>query len=307
VGFLAAGITVILWASAFAGIRAGMSAYTPPQVAVLRYLTASLVLGGYALVHRMRLPKRRDLPAFIGLGAAGITVYNLALNTGERMIPSAVASFLIAAAPVFMALEARLFLHEHLRRWGWLGIGISLAGVGLISWRGATEVAVGWPIVLVVVAAIAQSMYSTGQKAVLRRYTPLECTSYAIWAGTALLLPFAGGLPQRLASAPLSATAAIVFLGVFPGAIAYLSWAYALSRLPASTAASFLYGVPVVALFIAWLWLGEVPTGGAVLGGGIVVVGVMIVNTRGRAHLHAPQGDSVGVGFPAGAGQSRTS
>ncbi len=104
--YIAAGLTVVLWASAFPGIRAALQSYTPVHIALIRYTTASIALALYALFVRMRLPRLRDLPGFALLGLVGIAYYNVALNIGEIHIPSAEASFLIASAPIFMAVEA---------------------------------------------------------------------------------------------------------------------------------------------------------------------------------------------------------
>jgi drug/metabolite transporter (DMT)-like permease len=96
------------------------------------------------------------------------------------------------------------------------------------------------------------------------------------------MLVFLPGLPQAIQSAPLDATLAIVYLGVFPAAIAYLTWTYALSQIPASVVTSFLYVNPVLAILIAWVWISEVPTPISLVGGGLAIAGVVIVNRWGK-------------------------
>ena len=121
------------------------------------------------------------------------------------------------------------------------------------------------------------------QKSMLDRYRPLEITTWAIWAGTLLLLPFAGGLVGEMLGAPIRDTLAVVFLGVGPAALAYVTWAIVLSRLPASRASSILFVVPVVAFLVGWVWLGEAPTLIDLVGGIFAMGGVALVNTLGRA------------------------
>jgi drug/metabolite transporter (DMT)-like permease len=117
----------------------------------------------------------------------------------------------------------------------------------------------------------------------LDRYRPLEITTWAIWAGTLLLLPFAGGLVGEVRAAPTADTLAVVYLGVGPAALAYVTWAVVLSRLPASRASSILFVVPVIAFLVGWVWLGEAPTLEDLAGGILAMGGVALVNTLGRA------------------------
>jgi len=290
--FLFAIATVALWASAFPAIRVGLTAFSPFHVALIRYLVASSVLLVHAILTRMPLPRRADLPALALAGFGGFALYNSFLNWGEVTVPAATASFIVASAPIFMALFAMRFLREKLRVFGWVGIAISFLGVSVIAFSGGAGLRLEPGALLVLIAALAQSMYSVGQKPLLKRYTPVQFTSYAIWFGTLLLLVFTPGVIAELQLAPPDAVTTLLYLGVFPGAIGYITWASVLSQLPASTAASFLYMVPAFALVIAWVWLGEVPNAAAIIGGMLIICGVVIVNTLGRHgnRLNSQQG-----------------
>ena len=107
-----------------------------------------------------------------------------------------------------------------------------------------------------------------------------------MWLGTAMLLPFAPGLPHAVATAPAGAIAAVLYLGVGASALGFVSWAYASARVPVSFAASTLYAIPVVAALVAWAWLGETPAALAVAGGAVAIAGVAL--TARAAHRPSP-------------------
>ena len=107
---------------------------------------------------------------------------------------------------------------------------------------------------------IISTGYFVLQKHYLRRYSALEFTTYAVWAGTLMLLVFSRGALDTVLAAPVGATLAVVYLGVFPAAIGYVAWAFVLSSWSASRATTALFAVPVLSVLIAWVWLGEVPT-----------------------------------------------
>lgn len=279
----AVAITIISWASAFAGIRAGLQSYAPAQVALLRYATASLVLLIIAFRNRIPLPQRGDWLPIFALGFAGFTFYNVALNKGESDTAAAVASLIIASAPIFVALAAKFILKEQLTGWAWIGVAICFSGVAVIAFGAGGNWELSPSALLILAAAIAQAAYTTFQKPLLKKYSALQFTTYAIWAGTLCLLPFAPGLIQQMQTASTSSTLAVIYMGVFPGALGYVCWSYVLSRLPAGRAGIFLYVVPPTAALIAWVWLGEIPTILTVIGGVLVLCGVIVVNTYGRA------------------------
>ncbi len=271
---------MVLWASGFVGIRAGLVGYSPSQLAVLRFLVASATMAVYALIARTALPKSKDIPFILVTGIISITWYHLALNKGEQTVSAGASSLLVASAPMFTALLAYLFNGERLHPRGWAGIFLAFCGVGLIALGEGGGLRFSSGAWLVLSSALATGISVILQKKYLVRYTPAEFSCHLVWAGTIFLLPFGGGLLPQVSSAPLSATMAIVYIGIFPAAIAYLGWGYALTRIPASNAASYLYMVPVFSIFIAWVWLREVPHTLSLLGGAIALGGVLLVNTR---------------------------
>lgn len=279
---LAIAATVIFWASAFAGIRAGLASYSPTGVALLRYLTASVVLALYAWITRMPLPRRQDMPGMAMIGFVGFSFYNVALNAGEQQISAGTASLLVASAPIFVALFAVSFFRERLRGWAKVGILLSFVGVAIISISPGEQLEISFSALLVLAAAIAQAVYSVAQKPYLRRYSALQVTAYAVWFGTLFLLVFSPQLWREMQTATTTATVSVVYMGLFPGAVGYVSWSYVLAQLPAAKAGSFLYLIPIVAIGIAWIWLGELPAPAAVWGGLLILAGVILVNIGGR-------------------------
>jgi len=204
------------------------------------------------------------------------------LNYGEITVSAGAAGVLIATAPVFTALLAAVFLGERLRSLGWVGMAVSFLGAALISVDEGGGFTLDPGAFLILLSAGCVSVYFVFQKPYLAKYGALPFTTYAVWVGTLLTLPYSSNLFSQTLTAPASTTLVLVYLGLFPTALGYVTYAYAMSRMDASAAVSFLYLIPVLAYLIGWAWLGEVPTPLSVLGTLLALAGVVLVNRRGR-------------------------
>lgn len=276
-------LTIVFWASAFAGIRAGLEAFSPVHLTLYRFLVAAVVMGIYALVARIPVPSLGDLGRIFGLSLCGLTLYHLLLNVGEQSVPAGTASLIIAAGPVMTALLATRFMGERLTPLGWLGTAVSLAGVLLIVLGRGEGLQFTQGALLILAAALLASLYFVFQRPVVARTGPLPFTVWGMLTAALPLLAFAPGFVGELRAAPLSAHLSVIYLGLFPSALAYLLWNFALSRQSASVTSSFLFVSPVFAILIAWLWRREVPSGASLVGGLVALLGVLLVNTLGRA------------------------
>jgi terminal-alkyne amino-acid exporter len=303
---MAAGGTVLLWASAFPAITVAVRGLGPAGLAVARLAVASAALAALAVVAPwlggrgtagrlggrgtagqlgVRRPKRGDLPLIALCGLTGMTGYQLLLNAGERVVPAGTASLLVATAPVYASLLAVAFLGERatLRRWG--GSAVALAGTALIA--ASHGLGFGAPALIVLAAAVLQAVFHAAQKPLLARYTGFEVTVYAMWAGTVFVLPWTGSLLRALwgpgAHAGGAAIGSAVFLGLAPSAAGFVLWAYAMARTDVGRVTVSLYLVPAAAIAISLVWLGQVPGPAELIGGSIALAGVLLAKGSGVA------------------------
>ena len=273
----AALVTVVLWASAFVGIRAAGEDLSPGALSLARLLVGSAALGALVLVRRERFPARRDLPAIALCGAIWFGLYNVVLNAAERLVDAGTAAMLVGVGPVLIAIFAGTLLGEGFPRSLFAGCAVALAGVVVIglatSQRGLV---VGLGALLCLVAAFAYAGGVVIQKPLLKRVSALQITWLACGVGTIACLPFAPALLREFGEADASAVGWVVYLGVFPTAVAFTTWAYALSRTTAGRMGATTYLVPPLAVLMGWIVLGEVPPALALLGGALCLVGVAL-------------------------------
>lgn len=280
-------LCVILWSSAFVGIRYIMVSYSAGGMALLRYFVASIaIIYPFMRVKPRRIPTLREIPGFFILGILGFTLYNVALNYGERTVHASIANFIISQVPIMVVIIGVFLFKEKITKAGWLGFVISILGTLFIMLGESTKTVVDLGVMFIYVAAIAAAIYSIWQKSYVKRYHPIEVTAYAIWAGTLALMIYTPSALSDLSHSHWQDILIIIYMGVFPGALGYSLWCYGFKSIHVAKAASYLYFMPLLTIFFAWLLLSEVPNITAVIGGIIASIGSIITNKFGLAHTN---------------------
>lgn len=277
-------LALLLWAVSFPATHIALRAYPPEHLALARYGLATLVLLAYCILVRAPLPRRADLPPLVLTGLLCGTAYQLGFNFGMRTVASGPAAVLVDTVPIFAALFGFFFLRERLGARAVLGIALGFVGTVLIASgeAGAAGFAFEPGAGYLLLASLAFSLGAVVQKPLLSRLPAIPATAYYFVAATFGLSGFAPGLPASVAAAPASANWALLFLALFPAALSFALWSYALARLPVAQVSSALYLVPVLTFPIAWVWLGEVPSALSFIGGAIALAGVLLVQMKGR-------------------------
>jgi drug/metabolite transporter (DMT)-like permease len=277
----AALVTVVLWASAFVGIRAAAEDLSPGPLALGRLLAGSLALGLVVLLRRPAMPPRSAWPLIVACGVLW-SAETMTLNTAERFVDAGTAAMLVNVGPILIAILGGMFLGEGFPARLYAGCFVAFAGAAIIgvatSGSSAASPDATLGIVLCLVAAVLYGVGVTVQKPVTASTPALTLTFFTCVIGAITCAPFAPGLIQEVGAAQPTSIAWVVYLGLFPTAIAFTTWAYALTHTTAGRLGSTSYLVPAVAIVLGWLILGEAPPALALVGGVLAIGGVVIAH-----------------------------
>lgn len=279
----AVAVTLVFWASAFVAIRHLGHDFSPGALSLGRLLVGALCLGAVALSRGLPRPTGREWVSIVAIGVLWFGVYNVALNEGEHRIDAGTAAMLIQVSPVLIAFLAAAFLHERFTLYLGIGLALAFGGVGLISLassEGGGNDVLG--VLLCLLSAVVYSVSLILQKPLVARLTALQVTWLACTVGAVVCLPFLGQLVDEAGDAPTSSILWVVYLGVFPTAIAFTTYAHALRHMSASSLGVTTYLVPPIAIAMGWLFLDETPAAMAYVGGVLALVGVAVARRKPR-------------------------
>jgi drug/metabolite transporter (DMT)-like permease len=285
--YLEACFAVIVWGGTFIATKMALAEVGPGTIVWLRFGMGVPVLGAVMLGRRQfSLPAKNEWLYFSLLGFLGVTVHQWLQATGLMTAQATTTAWIVASTPVFIAILGWLALKERLNGLQSTGIGIALFGVllvvskgdpsGLFSGRRGT---IG--DLLVFVSAINWAVYTILSRRELARHPPARMMFYVMllgWAFTnAWIFGFGPGLGEL---ARLSATGwgAILALGIFGSGFAYIAWYDALKAISAAQLGTFLYIEPLVTAILAAALIGEPFHLASLAGGGVILLGVWLVN-----------------------------
>ena len=281
----AVAVTLVLWASAFVGIRHLAGVFSPGPLSLGRLVFGSVALGVALLVSGGWKPAgRREWLSMAAIGVLWFGVYNVALNAGERRIDAGTAAMLIQVSPILVAVLALFLLREKPTLFLAAGIALAFSGVALIalsSSTGSNHDVLG--VGLCLLSAVVYSISLVLQKQLVGRLAALQVTWVACTVGALVCLPFAGRLVSETADASLADVGWLAYLGVFPTAIAFTTYAFALKHMTASSLSVTTYLVPPITVLLSWAFLSETPPGVAYVGGALCLVGVAVARRKPRA------------------------
>lgn len=278
-------ITAVFWGGTFIAGRLIAQEVPPFSAAFLRFVWACLFLFGFLWIRGVRVSEhRKHLLTFMVLGLTGIFAYNAFFFSGLKRIPASRASLIIACNPAMIALFSSVFFKERLGAVRAGGVVLSVVGALTVISRGNPvamwDGGMGLGDVLILGCVASWVTYSLVGKTILKTVSPEMAVAYSCFTGTLLLaIPAsAEGLWTHLWSYSLGAWANLFYLGFF-GSFLGFRWYYeGIQAIGPSRAGVFINLVPLSAVLMAVLFLGERLDLSLLAGGLFICIGVTLTN-----------------------------
>ncbi len=293
-------LTFLVWSSSFVATRVLVGEDVPAEqrLDALEFVLARFLPVAVAawlwlgLDRRARGTARRVVAEQPGrlllLSLFSVWTYNLAFGFGQNRVPPGTASLVVAGNPTWTFVLTALLGQERPSLRKASGLLVAFAGLYLVVTRGAgraLEPAYWLDAVVLLGAPISWATYTVMSKPVVGRFSPFHLTLITLAVAGLPVLPLAAlhpGLWAKVLAWPLERYLAIAFLSIACTLLGYWLWSIALEALPATTASSFTFLNPPLAILSEWLWLGRKPSSGLLLGGLVVLAGVWLVARGGR-------------------------
>ena len=273
-------LTVLIWGGASVLIRLTFGSFSALTLAAGRLLIAAITLLIICVIKKIPPPRLRDVPIFFIAGAVGFALYTILYYLGFALVTAATGNVVLASAPIFSALIARVLFKERIRPLGWVFTGVSFAGILiLVLWNGVLLINLG--VVWLLIAAVFFSAYNLMQRRLTQRYTALQSSAFSVIASAILMSPFLPSIIRDFVAAPPGAIMVLFYLGVLSSGIAFLLWskAFSLAKRTADVA-NFLYLPPFISAILAFAIYRETPDWGTVIGGIIILFGLWMFQKK---------------------------
>lgn len=284
--YIEAVFAVIVWGGSFIATKVALRDISPVTVVWLRFSMGVVILGiAVAMRKQFSLLSRSEWLYFALLGFLGITFHQWLQSNGLQTSEAGTTAWIVSTTPVFMALLGWVVLKEGLSSVKIIGILLAFFGVLLVisdgDFSSISLRSFGKPgDILILISAVNWAIFSVLSRRGLKSHPATLMMFYVMsfgWLFTSILF-FATQNLSEINRLTFDGWMGVAFLGVFCSGLAYIAWYDALKALSTAQTGVFLYIEPLVAVVVAFIILGEAITIASLIGGGVIILGVWLVN-----------------------------
>ncbi len=275
------------WGGTFIAGRVVARDIHPFSAALTRFLIASILLLLLTWRVEGRLPsiKRGYIMPIILLGMTGVFGYNVFFFKGLATVSAGRASVIVATNPIFITILSAVLFKDKLTLIQAAGILMSVTGALVVISTGdpgqVLTGGLGWGELFIFGCVVSWVAYSLIGKVVMAELTPLIAVAYSAVVGTLALLPpaYLEGVTQDFVHYSAWSWLGLLYLALFGTVLAFQWYYQGIRELGPAKASIFINFVPISAVFLAFVMLGEPITPLLLVGAVLVSAGVYVANT----------------------------
>jgi len=284
--YIEAGFAATVWGASFIATKVALKDISPITIVWMRFAMGVIILGlAVVLRKQFSLPNKNEWGYFSLLGFLGITFHQWLQSNGLKTSEAGTTAWIVATTPVFMALLGWLILKEPLNSIKTFGIVLAFVGVLLVVSDGnLASISIGKfgapGDILILISSVNWAIFSALSRRGLKTYSASLMIFYVMllgWLFSSVLF-VGGGNYIEVEALSVNGWLGVTFLGVFCSGLAYIAWYDALQALSTVETGVFLYIEPLIAMVVAFFILGEPITVASLIGGGVILFGVWLVN-----------------------------
>lgn len=273
-----------IWAVNYTVVKYGTRTVPPLAYNAVRIVMATVALLVIGRARSHERPARSDLIALLAIGALGNGIYQFCFIEGLARSRAGTVALTLAASPALVAIAGRLFRVERVGPKGWAGIALQLVGIGFVLF-GSVVHSSGDDTLLgsafIVAGSVCWALFAVLIKPYTERLSGINVGAYSLAGGAAFVTLV--GMPSIIATdwraVAVPVWTAIVYSGIGALVVGNLIWYHGVSRIGPTRVSMFSNLQPLIALAVAWIVLGEVPTIWQGLGAGSIMTGLVITRT----------------------------
>jgi len=296
---LALVVVCLFWGLTWIASKIGVEYMPALQLAGMRQFIAGSIYISHFLIRKEKLPQGKQWRSVIILSFLNFMMSNGLSTWSVKYISAGMGAIMGAIFPLWLVIIGLFVSREKLPKKAILGLLLGFGGVCTIFYEHMSDFMNAdfrFGIIL--------SLIATWTWAFATLYTKKEALSFNPYFSLGLQMVISGltlftvseftGQSIPLADVPYQAWTSIAFLIVFGSLIAFICYLYALQNLPTEQASIYAYVNPIVAAFCGWLYFHDAITLYLVLGTGITLFGVYLVNQAFRINpLEQPEPEGV--------------
>jgi len=277
----------VCWGLSFIAIKMGLNGYSPIALVTLRLFIVTLILGTGMFLTRKKekLPSGRDLAELALLGLLNPFLAFLLESYGMMDTSASLTSIILSTMPLLTPFAAFIAWQERVVLRNFLGLLISFAGLALIFlWGSGPAEYSPRGLAMLSSSVLTGVIYGILAKRLLARVSPVMVVTWQQGFGFVFYLPLFFIFTDRsvlpAAGMGMESFLAIVFLGIFPSALAYIFYVGGIKKLGPTRTNAFINLSPVVTYLASFLILGEALGLAKLVGIVVVIAGVFISQSQ---------------------------